>query len=52
MPTYVVVHKFDLWQGEGVVEGHEDGWLHQDINHVHGCPKKNAEVCKPAGGIQ
>jgi hypothetical protein len=40
MSTYVVVHKLDLWQGEGVVEGHEDGWLHQDINHVHGCMPK------------
>jgi hypothetical protein len=37
MSTYVVIHKLDLWQGEGIVEGHEDSWLHQDINHVHGC---------------
>ena len=35
--TEVVVHKLDLWQGESVVQGHEDGRLHQHIYHVHGC---------------
>ena len=42
--TYVVVQEPDLWQGEGVVEGHEDSWLHQDVNQVHGCVPK--EECR------
>ncbi len=33
--TYVVVHKLDLWQREGVVEAHEDGRLHKDVDEVH-----------------
>ena len=33
--TYVVVHELDLWQREGVVEAHEDGWLHNYVDEVH-----------------
>ncbi len=39
-PTHVVVEKPDLWQGESVVQGHEDSWLDQDVNQVHGCMPK------------
>ena len=46
--TSIVVYEFDLWEGEGVVEGHEDGWLHHDVNHVHGCvPKEEGGCVKP-----
>ena len=33
--TDVVVHKSDLRQRQGVVEAHEDGRLHEDVNQVH-----------------
>ena len=33
--TYIVVHKLDLRQRQGVVEAHEDGRLHEDVNQVH-----------------
>ena len=29
--TYIVPHKVNLWQCEGVVQGHEDGRLHCDV---------------------
>ena len=41
----VVVHKLDLWQGEGVVQGHEDSGLHQDVNQMHGCMPKEEGRC-------
>ena len=46
--TGVVVYELDLGQGEGVVEGHEDSWLHHNVNHVHGCmPKEESGCVKP-----
>lgn len=46
--TKVVVNELDLRQSEGVVEGHEDGWLHQNVDHVHGSmPKEEGGCVKP-----
>ena len=48
--TCIVVQELDLWQSEGVVEGHEDGWLDQDVNQVHGRMAKEegrrVQACK------
>ena len=46
--TYVVVQELDLWQREGVVEAHEDGWLHKDVNEVHDLvPKEKGSRPQP-----
>ena len=34
---YIVVHKVDLRQSEGVVEAHEDGRLDCDVDEVEPC---------------
>ena len=46
--TYVVVHKLDLWQREGVVEAHEDGWLHKYVDEVHDLVPKEESSCPQA----
>ena len=33
----VVVQELDLREGQGVIQGHKDCWLDQNVNHVHGC---------------
>ena len=51
--TTVVVHKLDLREGEGVVEGHEDGGLHHNVNHVHGSmakeERRGVQACNTEG---
>ena len=47
-PTYVIVHKFDLWQRQGVVQAHEDGRLHEDVDQVHDLvPKEEGSRPQP-----
>lgn len=46
--TDVVVQKFDLWEGEGVVDAQEDGWLHKDVNQVHHLMAKEECRCAEA----
>ncbi len=46
--TDVVVHKFDLWQREGVIEAHEDGWLHKYVDEVHDLVPKEESGCPQA----
>lgn len=39
--AYIVVEEFDLWEGEGIIQGHKDCRLDQNVDHVHGSmPKK------------
>ena len=33
-PTYVISHKVNLWQCEGIIQGHEDCRLDSDVYQI------------------
>ena len=44
----IVVKELDLREGKGVVQGHENRWLDQNVDHVHSCmPKEEGRRVQP-----